>query len=393
MKITAGADARTIQPDLGKPVYLAGFSRNRKATGTHDPLMVRTLALSDGSTTLVLAVCDLIGFARIDTLDMRRRIGAPASTNIVIACTHTHSGADTIGLWGPDTQTTGCDADYIEWVKGQVVASCKAAIAQMQPAQLRATLGEVRGVVKNIRDPHIVDHAMGVLQAVNEGGTAIFTLLNFPCHPELMNDDNTLLTADIAGFACRTVERELGGVGIWASGHLGGMMTPDSDISTFEESRRLGEKLAEYAVDEIRIGIFEVTSQLDGMTLQVNVPLDNPLLSMASAVGLLRAGEQRDVVTTEVTVWNLGLLGQVAFVPGELLPALGLQLKQHMRGSGKFVIGLANDEIGYILPKESFVRPADYMSPGRQYEESMSLGAEAGPMIVDTLAKLLQSQQ
>jgi hypothetical protein len=390
MSFFAGADVRAIQPDLSKPAFLAGYSRNRRATGTHDPLLVRTVALGEGHTILVLAVCDLIGLARIDTLDIRRQINAPATTHIVIACTHTHSGVDTIGLWGSDEQTTGCDAAYIEWAKAQVIDSCKAAISSMQPAQLRVAMGEVRGIVRNFRDPDIVDHELGVLQAVGEGGVPLFTLLNFPCHPEVLANDNTLITADMAGFACCAIERDIGGVGVWASGHLGGMMSPDTDTHDFETCRRFGEKLASAAIEMIRIGNFWDVNRLYFVSKEVHIPMRNPLLSLASSIGLLRAGPQTDVVTTEVAVWDLGPAGQVAFVPGELLPALGMHLKTKMRGRGKFVVGLANDEIGYILPDEAYTTPADFLNPGPQYEESMSLGANTGSLITTALEDLLQ---
>ncbi|MDX1417140.1 MAG: hypothetical protein R3293_23240, partial [Candidatus Promineifilaceae bacterium] len=42
-------------------------------------------------------------------------------------------------------------------------------------------------------------------------------------------------------------------------------------------------------------------------------------------------------------------------VPGELLPKLGLNYRQMMKAAGAEltgIIGLANDELGYILPRE-----------------------------------------
>lgn len=247
MQLLAGADARSIQPSLDRPVYLAGFSRNRKASGTHDPLMVRTLAVSDGRVTIVLAVCDLIGLLRNDVHDIRARVALGRArqgdrpVHLAVACTHTHSGPDTIGLWGPDMQTTGYDPAYAEFVKQQVADSALCAMANLRPARLRAAMICVPGIVRNFRDPHILDEKLAVLQAVAADGATVFTLLNFPCHPEVMDDDNTLITADMAGFACRAVERESGGVGVWASGHQGGMMSPDTSVRTFDECRCMGE--------------------------------------------------------------------------------------------------------------------------------------------------------
>ncbi|BCX03177.1 MAG: hypothetical protein KatS3mg053_1115 [Candidatus Roseilinea sp.] len=257
-----GADVRTIHPALDRPVYLAGYSRDRKATGTHDPLMVWTLAVSDGRATVVLVVCDLIGLLRNDVRDIRAgvalgraRQGKPP-VHLVVACTHTHSGPDTIGLWGPDMQTTGYDHAYAKFVKQQVADSALSAAANLRPARLRAAMTRVPGIVRNFRDPHISDDELAALQAVAAGGAAVFTLLNFPCHPEVMDDDSTLITADMAGFACRAVKREAGGVGVWASGHLGGMMSPDTSVRTFDECRRMGEQLAAGALRALKDAAF-----------------------------------------------------------------------------------------------------------------------------------------
>jgi hypothetical protein len=53
------------------------------------------------------------------------------------------------------------------------------------------------------------------------------------------------------------------------------------------------------------------------------------------------------------------------------------------------VIGLANDELGYILPKEDFRFPLNPFNPGRHYEETMSVGSEIGPLVVEAIQSML----
>ncbi len=55
------------------------------------------------------------------------------------------------------------------------------------------------------------------------------------------------------------------------------------------------------------------------------------------------------------------------------------------------VIGLANDELGYILPYENFVYPRNPFNPGDHYEETMSIGPEAGPHLLAALRTLIQT--
>jgi hypothetical protein len=86
---------------------------------------------------------------------------------------------------------------------------------------------------------------------------------------------------------------------VWASGHLGGMMSPDTDTHDFETCRRFGEKLASAAIEMIRIGNYWDVNRLYFVSKQVHIPMRNPLLSLASSIGLLRAGPQTDAVTSE----------------------------------------------------------------------------------------------
>jgi hypothetical protein len=72
-QMRAGAAKRVITPDLQKhgPVYMAGFGNNRKATGVHDDLYARCVALSAGGRPLAICAVDLIGLCWDDTQRIR----------------------------------------------------------------------------------------------------------------------------------------------------------------------------------------------------------------------------------------------------------------------------------------------------------------------------------
>ncbi len=79
-------------------------------------------------------------------------------------------------------------------------------------------------------------------------------------------------------------------------------------------------------------------------------------------------------------------------VPGELLPKLGLAWQDDLRQAGATVaaiIGLANDELGYILPEADYIYPENPFEPGDHYEETMSIGPEAGPRLLAAVQKML----
>ena len=116
----AGAATRIITPPIGeRPVFLAGFEGDRRATAVHSDLYARALALRLGDQVAILVACDLIGLGAADVEDIRAVLAARDidAEGLVVACTHTHSGPDTIGLWGPDQTISGVDPVYMAAVK------------------------------------------------------------------------------------------------------------------------------------------------------------------------------------------------------------------------------------------------------------------------------------
>ena len=382
VEFRAGADARVITPDVSQPVYLAGFDSNRRALAIHDDLFIRTVAVTDGrGEPFVLTAVDSIGLPRV-----KKNKGSR-----VVAATHTHHGPDTIGLWGPEEHLTGRDTEYVQRVRDAIAASQAAAIHQLAPARLAAGSTPVASLVENFRDPEIVDDEFSVLRVTSHDGKTIATVMSYPCHPEVVAPENTDITADYAGHLCREVEARDGGVAVFVSGGLGGMLSPRTEIHTHAEAQRFGVVLAT-AVSTALAGPPIEAGPVSFARREITIPIQNPNYVLAEQMALVEPAERRDgQLLTEVSLAQVGPV-MFAAVPGELLPKLGLRLKTEMRLRGASVpviVGLADDELGYILPEEDFVFPADYRDPGKQYEESMSVGPRTGPIVVDALMSLI----
>src|SRR5258706_150392 len=108
-ELRVGASAVKITPSLTRPVYIAGYESKRVAEGVHDDLWARALVLDDGTTRMAVVALDLIGVSNLRVEKMRAGITSVPAENILIACTHVHSGPDTLGIWGPNFATTGID--------------------------------------------------------------------------------------------------------------------------------------------------------------------------------------------------------------------------------------------------------------------------------------------
>jgi hypothetical protein len=390
-----------ITPSLERPVYLAGFGHNRQAVDVHDDLYVRALALRSSGRTLVLCSLDLIGFIRQQVLEVIQRVHArtsgPDRLEILIASVHPHHGPDTLGLWGPDDRTSGVDPRYMTDLKEKITATILAALEHLQPAAgMKATSVHVPGVAKNVRNPEIVDDELTVLQFLDESGQVLASLFDFPCHPEVLWEHNTHITADYPGVLRREMEQATAAPCIFFSGALGGMMTPDVRDHSFEEAEMLGRTLAQKGLEALGGAESLPLRAISLQKREIQVKLTNPLYKLAFRRKLLSdVRDRKGFVHTEVNLLQVGGLWFAA-VPGELLPGLGLHLKTRMLAAGASVaavIGLANDELGYMLPAKDFHFPLNPFKPGKHYEETNSIGRSIGPVVVEAVETLLMADR
>ena len=65
-----------------------------------------------------------------------------------------------------------------------------------------------------------------------------------------------------------------------------------------------------------------------------------------------------------------------------------------MKAPYRMLFGLADDEIGYIIPKAEWDNEAPWLQNARKrfYGEVNSVGPETAPIIAGTLKELLQSK-
>jgi hypothetical protein len=290
------------------------------------------------------------------------------------------------------------DEKYLAAAQQAIVETIWAALDRLQPAAVRGVSIEVTGVAKNARTPLVKDEELTCVQAVAEAsGQVLGTLAIYPCHPEVLWDDNPHITSDYCAGLRAALEEATAAPALAAVGALGGMMTPDLGDNTFEAAARMGRILGEAGARALAAAEKgEARSALGYWRELLSLPLANPLLLQALEAGLLEEELHADgTLTSECSLLRLGDTS-LLFVPGELLPALGLAYKEAMRAAGArvaAVVGLANDEIGYILPKDEFVYPPNLLEPGDHYEETMSLGPQTAPLLSAAVERLLSAAE
>jgi hypothetical protein len=394
-RLLVGAAAVDITPTLPvdpgdgtkpTPLYMAGFGTNRIAQGVHDPLWARAVVFEKRGRRAMLLSCDLVGLLHGRVLELAPKIDG----DVIVCSTHCHSGPDVVGLWGPLPIISGVSPAYLKRLKEALAEAARRALESRRPATLYAAETRVEGVCKDIRPPDIRDEVAPSLVARDEAGRAIAVLVSFAMHPEGMSSKNRMISSDYPHYERVALEREFpGAIAIHVSGDLGGMQTPDVKEHSWEEIRRCGETIAARVRESQAMACAVSVPEVRVARAPVRFPLENKrfLAGFKSGLfgkdteGVIDAEGEGFFLRSEVVAVRLGEVILVT-IPGEALPEVGREILRLVDAPHKVLIGLGQDEIGYILPKEDF--------DPKKYEESMSLGPQTAPTLLDALKKLLK---
>jgi hypothetical protein len=200
---------------------------------------------------------------------------------------------------------------------------------------------------------------------------------------------------------------------------------------SFDYARRYGEEVAQLAMKAVDSAQPIELVPFTISTRPIAVPVQNSLYRLARTMGVLKrqgllwtgdfqslgapmtadnAG-QDSAIESEVAYLRLGEL-HVACIPGEIYPELVYGKFQQpvepnvdfpdvpleptvaglMPGPKWLLVGLANDEIGYIIPKRQWDKapPYAYGKEGGQYGEVNSCGPEIAPIVMEALKRRVE---
>jgi hypothetical protein len=301
-----------------------------------------------------------------------------------------------------------------------------------------------------VKDPYLF--VMSLTTAAHD--KPIATVINWSDHPETLGGKNTEITADYPHWLCQYVETHLGGLTVFVNGSIGGLLSsngasvslqdPDSGSVAADNSWRKAEllgnllgQLAERAVKGGEVADVDLIA-IRGTT--IFVPMDNDRFRAASAAGVfggrkpLYTNGQLDPSVAEKVVPGLGKLklasgrgvrtevsyirllagvraaAEIVTVPGEIYPELvngGITrypgadypsapfepaIRPHLKSQYQFIFGLANDELGYIIPKAEYDDQAPWLlnSKRRWYGEINSAGPDVAGAVTRALVGLMK---
>ena len=429
-------------------VWMAGFQNKRAAQGVKDDLMAVTAVIDDGQTRVGIISADTIGLMRKFVVSVREDVPAEWGLDyIMVHATHNHEGPDTQGLWGPGFLKSGVDEGYMEQLKTAFIRSLKVAIDNLEPAEMSLALIPTNPLtpIKDKRKPIVIDDDIRAILFNRSDGSIIGSLINFGIHVELTWDKNLELTADVAGYLRKGISEGiyyddqlirvgLGGTTLWLTGNIGGLMTSGPTDPIYDpvlekmltkpshaKARAYGYSLANSVIEAFQEGDFKQSSKplITVRSTEIELGIENFMLSLGTLLGVIDTDPKFSLIPTFIRY-----LSEVAFiqigdasitgVPGELYPEIAVggienpvgadyditpQEVPHLRSQFpdklNLMVNLANDAIGYIIPKSEWDEDAPwiYGESEETYGEVVSLGPNTAVIIHENLVKLIEESK
>jgi len=429
-------------------VWMAGFQNKRAAQKVKDDLMAVTAVIDDGHTRIGIISADTIGLMRKFVLSVREDVPTDWGLDyIMVHATHNHEGPDTQGLWGPGFLKSGVDEAYMERLKRDFIRTLKMAIDNLEPAEMSFALIPTNPLtpIKDKRKPIVIDDDIRAVLFNRPDGSIIGSLINFGIHVELAWDKNLELTADVAGYLRRgisegiyyndqLIKAGLGGTTLWLTGNIGGLMTsgPTDPIydpvlkqmltkPSHEKARAYGYSLASSVIETFHSGDFKQSTKpsITVHSAEIELSIENFMLSLGTLLGVIDTDPKFSLMPpfirylSEVAFIQLGDVS-ITGVPGELYPEIAVggienpvgadyviapqevpHLRSHFPDKLNLMVNLANDSIGYIIPKSEWDEDAPwiYGESEETYGEVVSLGPNTALIIHENLVKLIEESK
>lgn len=403
-QLLAGAAAIDVTPPVGVP--LAGFGGGDRrltipdinpfnyvfwlapSTGTHDPIQAKCLVLDDGQDRVAIVTLDAIAtVGEVVTLahQMATAQGFTVPIDHLLVCSsHTHSGPGAISslrFWNL-TAADELVPSVRDGFAAGVARALLAAERSLQPAVLGYGSGSLVGITKNRRageSPYYtedsIDPELGVIRVDTPAGQPIATVWNFAIHGISLGTSNHEFSADIMGAASADVERQIGGVCLFANGAEGDISPRPRGLTEMAQ----GAQTIADTIEQVRAGIAPRPA-IDIAAESEVVPFGDAALDFSinragqgtiDDIGLLQFMQNHGLGSFGLAFIMDGTWCEntfrftairldravIASVPGEPIHDLGLEIKGDGLALGydqTFVFGLANGHMAYITTEREY---------------------------------------
>lgn len=408
----------SIVPEQNASYYIAGYEGGRFYTDILDYQKAKAFYIKYNGNDCLLISIDCIGLTSNYISLIRGLLDLDCEINVM--STHTHAGIDTLGLWGP-VGIDGKGETFMMKVVDAAVQAGKSAYNNAKAGILTYGYVKTEEMLSDSRRPYVYDENLYQLKFTPDNGKESIRMIIYGAHPESLGGSNTKISADYPGEMSKYIKETTGDNTIFFVSSIGGLVKTKcfDEEDPVNNMKITGTKLAQYALsineEEIKDG------NLKQIRTSTKIRLDNTIFLYYKFLGILQNRTSKSIFSntyylkTEVSVLQIGNI-TFALIPGEIFPELvygnaflnpectnenpdtlkNIALEYDIENL--IILGLANDEIGYIIPPSDYLVNEEYPylkeyldSTGEShYEETNSPGENCAIKIAKAFRNVIK---
>lgn len=344
-----------------KRIPMAGFgqAKTRFATGVHDSIFVRAVALKSGGQLSVIVSADLLLMPAdvIDTLVTKLAGSGISRDQLFFSATHTHSS---VGGWGHGLLARIIagrqNEDIKKWLVNRIGEAVVEASGDLKRAIIATGCFSAPQFTINrlTHDPDQLNTDFNYLTIQRPDGSKA-VVGTYSAHATTVRSKNTLLSGDYPGYWERALERSGYKVALFCGGSMANQ-SPSGKGEVFESAEYIGSSLADSLKRKTTGILFNEVAAKSSMLLKLELPPYHMRISknlnFSSGVSRKLMPKPENVYLQALRINNLIWF----FTPGDFSGESALLMKKILRGKGfeAAVSGYNGNYIGYILPGKYF---------------------------------------
>jgi len=343
--------------------YLFGEKPKKVATGIHDDLYVKALALSDGEDIVVIVGADMLIIPPNVAETVRQEVAKKTPVtpnNIYFGASHTHDGP---GSFGEGLASFFIGGLYNPKVPALLTSAFTGAIVdaynRLAPAKMAHGGFDAPQYIRNRARRAPIDPRLSYLVVEKAGGRRCI-LLNYSAHPTTVGSRFVQFSAEYPGYLQSTIEKAMPDTTVAYLGGALGSSGPDAPqgSSDIERAQAMGERLAQLVMDNLH----DLKWQTNVDVAVIAVPLELPPFQLRISHKLRVSPLLPKVLGLPFEGWmQAARVGDVLFVglPGDFSGELSLQWKQWAaaKGNDLWTSSFSPGYVGYISPDKYYNEP------------------------------------
>lgn len=344
-----------------KTVPLAGFGarKGKGATGIHDSIFVKAVALKVGIKRIIMVGSDLLIMPPniIDTVAILLKEKGIDREQVYFSASHTHSS---VGAWGPGflaEQFSGKENHNMQkWLARKITKAVVDASENLKPAQIGYGIFKAGSWTRNrlIGDAGIKNDDFAYIYLERNDGKKV-VIGSFPAHSTTMGAGNMEISADYPGYWQRKMEATSVNMAVFIAGSVASQ-SPAAEGKGFEKPQAMGEALADSLNKYLPRTTLSKTLKLSPVSVKLPIPEFH--IRISKNRGLSSSVSDKLMITPQNPYIQAFRLGQMIWIstPCDFSGEYAVQIKNNLLAKGfhSNVSSFNGSYLGYIIPGRYF---------------------------------------